>query len=222
MHRSPVGRRTVRALTAVSCAAVLASCGGDDAGPEREVGGGSGARGTPATAAGGSGSGAGDRPGRDRSTSWPGGSDDRDVVARRRVGGAKPYDSPSKDPVTVDLIVRGLTVRGRTATLRITAIPRGWRGATRDEFPALYELNPGPSSEGVSAQLIDPVNLRRHLPLEDSEGESVATMTYAGQNGDGQPIEASWIFAAPPGDVRSMDVQVGNWPIFREVPVDRR
>lgn len=161
---------------------------------------------------------------RDRSAAWPGGSDDRAVVARRRVGGTKPFDSTSERPVTVDLIVRGLTVRGRVATLRVTAIPRGWSspGPPEDTSPTLWELNPGPDADGFYAQLIDPVHLRRHLPLEDSEGEVVATMMRAGGNGDGQPIEASWIFAAPPADVTSMDVQLGNWPIFREIPVDRR
>ena len=213
MHQSPAGRRSARALTAVSCAAVLASCGGtgtEAGGPDPER--------PPARDGTTPGAGA------ERPRAWPGSADDRDVVARRRVGGTKPFDSTSEVPVTVDLLVRGLTVRGRTATLRITAVPRGWRapGPPPDESPTLWELDPGPDADGFSAQLIDPVHLRRHLPLEDSAGESVATMRFAGGSGDGQPIDASWVFAAPPADVTSMDVQLGNWPIFREIPVTRR
>lgn len=216
MHQHPVGRRTARALTAVSCAAFLAACGGGDPGPDRADAP-PGSRDVPSD-------GSGPPAGRDRSAAWPGGADDRDVVARRRVGGSKPFDSTSRTPVTVDLLVRGLTVRGRVATLRITAVPRGWHdpGPPEDTSPTLWDLNPGPDADGFYAQLIDPVHLRRHLPLEDSAGESVATMRYAGGTESGQAIEASWIFAAPPPDVRAMDVQLGNWPIFREIPVERR
>jgi hypothetical protein len=159
----------------------------------------------------------------DRSTPWPGASDDHDVVARRRVSGPLPEDAVAETRVTVDLLIRGLTVRGRTATLRFTAIPRGWgRSRGNTGGPTLYELNPGPDSEFVSAQLIDVEHLRRHLPLKDSDGEAIAGMNYAGNVSDGQPINASWVFAAPPPDVRAMDVQIGSWPIFREVPVTRR
>ncbi len=159
----------------------------------------------------------------DRSARWAGASDDRDVVARRRVYGPLPEDATAETRVTVDLLIRGLTVRGRTATLRFTAIPRGW-GRARDATggPTLYELNPGPNSEFVSAQLIDVQHLRRHLPLQDDEGEAIAGMNYAGNVSDGRPIDASWVFAAPPPDVEAMDVQIGSWPIFREVPVTRR
>ncbi|MGX6450256.1 hypothetical protein ACVU7I_19625, partial [Patulibacter sp. S7RM1-6] len=140
----------------------------------------------------------------------------------RRVAGAQPPDDRDAR-VTVDLVVRSLAVRGRTATLRIAATPHGWGRAesATGGAPTLWDLNPGPSTTGVSAQLLDVEHLRRHLPLEDDEGESVATMTYAGKVPDGQTIEASWVFAAPPADVRTMDVQIGNWPIFREIPVVR-
>lgn len=203
---------------AAACGVVLAvlavtGCGGEDgrdrAGPSTS--------GRPAPVA------TDPAPSGDRSAAWRGASDDRDVVARRRVSGPLPEDARPETRVTVDLLIRGLTVRGRTATLRFTAIPRGW-GASRDSLggPTLYELNPGPNTELVEAQLIDVEHLRRHLPLKDSEGEAIAGMNYAGKVSDGQPIDASWVFAAPPPGVEAMDVQVGSWPIFREIPVTRR
>lgn len=229
MHESPTGRRAARALTAVSCAALLAACGAADPGPER-AGGAPPADGSTAVAgprapdggnrAGGSGPPGGD----DRSAAWPGAADDRAVLARRRVTVPRPDDAPASVRPTADLLIRGLTVRGRVATLRFTAVVRGWgraRAATGGA-PTLYDINPGAGSDHVTAQLIDAENLRRHTPLEDSEGEGLARMTYAGKAGDGQPIDASWMFAAPPAGVDAMDVQVGSWPVFREVPVTRR
>ena len=206
-------RRRPAAVGAVLAGLAVAGCGGGDGrGPA-----GSSATGRSVTAP------AEAAPTGDRTASWRGAGDDRDVVARRRVSGPLPEDARPETRVTVDLLIRGLTVRGRTATLRFTAIPRGW-GASRDTLggPTLYELNPGPNSEIVEAQLIDVEHLRRHLPLKDSEGEAIAGMNYAGNVSDGQPIDASWVFAAPPPDVEAMDVQIGSWPIFREVPVTRR
>ncbi|WP_210491893.1 hypothetical protein [Patulibacter sp. SYSU D01012] len=204
-----------RLLAPLLLAAALAAtgCGGDDEAPSASA-----ARGA-ATADG--------RPpdggGAVAPAAWAGGGDDRGAVARRRVAGAQPADARDRR-VTVDLTIRSLVVRGRTATLRVAAVPHGWGDAeaATGGAPTLWDLNPGPSTAGVAAQLIDVEHLRRHLPLEDSEGESVATMNYAGKVPDGQAIEASWVFAAPPADVRTMDVQVGNWPIFREIPVVRR
>lgn len=224
MHELPVGRRTARALTAVSCAALLAACGGGDAAPER------------ADAGSASATDARDDPppgGRDRSAAWPGGTDDRDVVARRRVTLRTPEDAPPSVRPTAELLVRGLTVRGRVATLRFSAVVRGWRwqvsqadrdAGTRAPYaPTLYDINPGRNTDEVRATLVDPVNLRRHAPLQDSEGEELASMTFAGgADGADRPIDASWMFAAPPADVDAVDVQVGSWPVFREVPVTRR
>lgn len=225
MHQSPSGRRAARALTAVSCAALLAACGGDGAAAERpsdptarQVGASAGDGGASTPPSGGE----------DRSAAWPGRTDDRDVIARRRVTIATPEDAPATVRPTADLLVRGLTVRGRLATLRFTAVVRGWKwdaprfeGGRAPYAPTLYAINPGRNTDIADAELIDPVNLRRHAPLEDSEGEALTSMNEA-PGADGRPIDASWIFAAPPADVDAMDVQVGNWPIFREIPVDRR
>jgi hypothetical protein len=211
----PSRRRRAAALGVALAGLTLAGCGGGDDGSGATSAAG---RSAPTAAAAEA-----SAPSGDRSARWAGAGDDRDVVARRRVSGPLPEDAEPGARVTVDLLIRGLTVRGRTATLRFTAIPRGW-GKPRDILggPTLYELNPGPNTEFVSAQLIDVERLRRHLPLEDSDGEALASMNYAGNVSDGQPINASWVFAAPPPDVEAMDVQIGSWPIFREVPVTRR
>lgn len=226
MHQTPVGRRTARAFSAVSCAVLLAACGGGDAAPDRT------GAGSPRPADGPPG-GSPTPADRDRSASWAGGADDRDVIARRRVALGQPEDAPASVRPTADLLIRGLTVRGRVATLRFTAVVHGWewRASPTDEAagkrpphpPSLYEINPGANTDRVAATLVDPVNLRRHTPLRDSEGEELASMTWArGGSGEGRPIDASWMFAAPPADVDAVDVQVGSWPVFREVPVTRR
>lgn len=212
-YRRPVAG----SLVAVSCAAVLSACGGEDP-PDRGAATGPGRAATQTRPAG-----------QDRSATWPGGTDDRDVVARRTVAVRRALDSRTSTHPTAQLLIRGLTVRGRVATLRFTAVLRGWDyeepkspSGMPPSAPTLYDINPGASNELPSAQLIDPVNLRRHRPLEDSEGETLAGMGYTGQSGDGQPIDASWMFAAPPAGVDAMDVQIGSWPVFREVPVTRR
>ncbi|MEV4423445.1 hypothetical protein AB0L40_26260 [Patulibacter sp. NPDC049589] len=219
MLQSPSGRRAARALTAVSCAAFLAACGGD---------GGAGPPAASTSAGGDRPAGASSSAGRDRSGAWPGRTDDRDVIARRRVALRTPEDAPADVRPTADLLVRGLTVRGRLATLRFTAVVHGWtwdaprfEGGRAPYAPTLYEIDPGRNTDVVDAHLIDPVHLRRHAPLEDSEGEVLASMTWAG-GADGLPIDASWMFAAPPEGVDAVDVQVGSWPVFREVPVTRR
>jgi hypothetical protein len=183
----PSRRRRPAALGTLLVGLAVAGCGG---GQDRDAATATGGRAAPEAARA--------VPTGDRSARWSGASDDRDVVARRRVFGPLPEDATAQTRVTVDLLIRGLTVRGRTATLRFTAIPRGW-GRARDTTggPTLYELNPGPNSEFVSAQLIDVQHLRRHLPLEDAEGEAIAGMNYAGNVPDGRPIDASWVFAAP-------------------------
>ena len=38
---------------------------------------------------------------------------------------------------------------------------------------------------------------------------------------NGQMTAGNWTFAAPPPDVTSIDVQVGNWPTFTNVPIQR-
>lgn len=225
MHRTSAGRRTARALTAVSCAALLAACGGGGGTPDRAGTG-------PSRAADGA-RGGDPSAGPDRSAAWAGGTDDRDVVARRRVALGPPDDAPASVRPTADLLIRGLTVRGRVATLRFTAVVHGWEwrasptdaaaGRRAPHPPSLYEINPGANADAVAATLVDPVNLRRHAPLQDSTGEELASMTWArGGSGEGRPIDASWMFAAPPAGVDAVDVQVGSWPVFREVPVTRR
>lgn len=231
MTESPTGRRAARALTAVSCAALLAACGGggEDDPPGRPDAGREPVASVASAAAGGNGEDpGGSSDGDGRAAAWPGGSDDRDVIAKRRVTLLHPEDAPASVRPTADLLIRSLTVRGRVATLRFTALVRGWswrapvyEGGTRPYAPTLNNINPGKNTDVVSAHLIDPVNLRRHTPLEDSEGEALATMNVA-PGADRLPIDASWMFAAPPEGVDAVDVQVGSWPVFREVPVARR
>ncbi|WP_026909393.1 hypothetical protein [Patulibacter minatonensis] len=210
-------RRFALMVVATSSLAPLAACGGSGADPDAA----SAPAGTAAVRAG--------TRGADRSAAWPGGAEDRDVVARRTVAVRRAPDARTSTRPRADLLIRGLTVRGRVATLRFTAVLHDWDyeeprtdGGSPPSAPALYDINPGRNTDTVSAQLIDPVHLRRHLPLQDSEGEELADMNFAGQSGEGQAMDASWMFAAPPEGVDAMDVQVGSWPVFREVPVTRR
>jgi hypothetical protein len=204
----------VAALVVTSGAVALGGCGGSDPAPAAGPG------------PGGTATAAGTPSGTDRSADWPGAGDDRDVVARRTVAVRRALGARTSTRPTADLVIRGLTVRGKVATLRFSAVLRGWdyddQEGVPQQAPRLWDINPGKDTDDVAAQLIDPVNLRRHLPLRDSEGEALADMTSSGQSGDGQAMEASWMFAAPPPGVDAMDVQVGSWPVFREVPVVRR
>lgn len=118
---------------------------------------------------------------------------------------------------TIDMAVMGLQVDGELATLTVSFTVHDPEAAPDDDY-SLYELN---DQQPLYVTLLDPVNLKRYQVVKDSDGnalQSGAVETHV-------PLDASataqYTFAAPPADVTEIDVAVGDWPAFRDVPIER-
>jgi hypothetical protein len=70
--------------------------------------------------------------------------------------------------------------------------------------------------------LVDPVGLERYIVVKDSSDTELAPSAVGGiQAVIGQTAIGDWVFAAPPASVTSIDVQVGDWPTFDSIPIQR-
>lgn len=118
---------------------------------------------------------------------------------------------------TVDIRVLSLAVAGRLATLTLEFSAHDPSAAPDDTF-TLYDLN---GSNTLFVTLLDTVNLRRYKVVQDTSGqflESRDSRTAVPLDGT---ATAEYTFAAPPADVTEIDVSVGDWPTFRDVPIER-
>jgi hypothetical protein len=118
---------------------------------------------------------------------------------------------------TVDIAVTGLQVDGELATLSVSYTMHSPEAAPDTSY-SLYELN-GQSPLYVS--LVDPVNLKRYTVVEDSDGQSLQTNAVRTDVPLDASATAQYTFAAPPPDVMEIDVSIGDWPAFRDVPIQR-
>ncbi|MEV5709107.1 hypothetical protein [Actinoallomurus sp. NPDC052274] len=127
------------------------------------------------------------------------------------------FPSPIAAGATVDIAILELKAGGRLADLTVSMTPHvPANGATQRITP--YRLN-GETTLGVF--LIDTVNLKRYLVVKDSSGHELQTDYVTTNIANDQPGQLSFTFAAPPKGVDRIDVQIGNWPIFRDVPIAR-
>lgn len=118
---------------------------------------------------------------------------------------------------TVDLAVQSLRVDGELATLTLSFTPHDPEAAP-DTGYTIDELN---DDNNLFVSLVDTVNLKRYVVVEDSDNDALETRTHI----TSAPLDASattqHTFAAPPADVSEIDVFVGDWPPFRDVPIER-
>ncbi|WP_433467361.1 hypothetical protein [Spirillospora sp. CA-128828] len=126
------------------------------------------------------------------------------------------FDSPAVQGGKVDIAIMGLKVKGKLATLTVQFVPHV-PGVEPNRMNA-YGLN---GRNGLNTSLIDPVNLKRYVVVKDSSGKELQTDEIFTQMTNDQPTSSFYTFAAPPDSVKSIDVQLGNWPTFRNVPVER-
>lgn len=142
------------------------------------------------------------------------GSASFDDAAKPLVKGT--FDSPIAQGAKLDIAVMGLRAKGRLATLTVQLtphVPPG--GPTRVNA---YRLN---GEHGLGTALIDPVNLKRYVVVKDSGGKELQTDEIFTNMANDQPTPFYFTFAAPPENVKSADLQIGTWPTFRDVPVER-
>jgi hypothetical protein len=118
---------------------------------------------------------------------------------------------------TVDIAVLGLDVSGELATLRLEFGVQDPEAAPDDVF-SLYDLNGG---QPLYVSLLDPVNLRRYTVVRDSDGSPLQSDYIGTDVLLDSTTPAQYTFAAPPPDVTEIDVAVGDWPVFRDVPIAR-
>lgn len=112
----------------------------------------------------------------------------------------------------VDLGIAGLTVRGKLANLVVSLTPHATPGANS---PTLYRLN-----GSNDASLLDTVNLKRYVVVKDSAGNTLGPDLHGDLNNNAANT-LNFTFAAPPDNVKAVDVQIGKFPIFRDVPIER-
>ena len=127
------------------------------------------------------------------------------------------FDTPLVAGGKVDIAVMDLRARGRLATLTIRITPH-LPANHSDQSPTPYELN-GNNRPGAS--LIDPVNLKRYVVVKDSSGSEMQSNELSTDINNNQPAILTYTFAAPPENVKAVDVQFGSWPTFRTIPVKR-
>jgi hypothetical protein len=117
----------------------------------------------------------------------------------------------------VDLAITGLRVDGELAELSVRYSMHDPE-AEPDAAYSLYELN---NQQPLYVTMVDPVNLKRYNVVKDSDGQALQT----DEVGTDVPLDGSttaqYTFAAPPADVTEIDVSVGDWPTFRDVPIQR-
>jgi hypothetical protein len=107
-------------------------------------------------------------------------------------------------------------VVGELLRAAVTFIPRG----IGDERTSLAELfGSMGSGNGISARLIDPVNLLEYETVRPAVSHGQSTPVH-----DGQPLTLHFYFAAPVEDLETFDflldfvVGVPDWPGFVDVP----
>jgi len=109
-----------------------------------------------------------------------------------------------------ELALVSLDARGRLVDLSLSLTPKegtGWQTA-HSYFGGVPEVS-----------LVDPVNLKRYLVVKDSEGNPLGAGNV--HYGLGKANTLNYTFAAPPENVRSVDVHFGDFPPFRDVPINR-
>ncbi|WUH97428.1 hypothetical protein OHR68_28385 [Spirillospora sp. NBC_00431] len=150
-------------------------------------------------------------------------SGDADVAAGKASfdNAAKPvvegtFDSAAAAGTKVDIAIMGLRAKGRLATLNVRFTPRVPAGGPGSPNP--YTLN---GQRSLDTSLIDPVNLKRYVVVSDSGGKKLETDDIFTNLTNNQPAPLYYTFAAPPENVKSVDVQIGSWPTFRGIPVER-
>ncbi|MGP4023829.1 hypothetical protein [Actinomadura sp. 3N407] len=126
------------------------------------------------------------------------------------------FDSPIASGAKIDIAIMGIKVRGKLAILTTQFTPHIPPGGETNPNP--YELN---GKNGLGTSLIDPVNLKRYVVVKDSSGDEMETDDIFTHIANNQTGNFSYTFAAPPENVKAVDVQIGSWPTFRNIPVER-
>jgi hypothetical protein len=117
----------------------------------------------------------------------------------------------------IDLSVLSLEVNDELAALTLSYAVQDPKAAPDEEW-SLYDLN---DQQPLYVSLVDPVNLRRYKVVMDSDGQALESGAVETKVPNEGSTTAQHTFAAPPADVAEIDVAVGDWPAFRDIPITR-
>ncbi|MBA9002482.1 hypothetical protein [Thermomonospora cellulosilytica] len=126
------------------------------------------------------------------------------------------FPSPLADGATVDVKIHGLHATGRLAVLAVSLTPHVPGGYDDDISP--YDVN---GDRGLYPYLVDVVNLKRHVVLKDAGGRELGSDDVFTNGRNNTPMYLRYTYAAPPENVSAMDVYIGEWPPFRNIPLER-
>jgi hypothetical protein len=135
------------------------------------------------------------------------------VLAQQRVR------VPNSRDATVDIAVLGLAVQGRLATLTVRFSPH-FPSASPDQGISLYDMSDN-ALDQTEVSLVDPVGLKRYLVVRDSNNTALGADEVDTQAANDSSVVAHWTFAAPPANVTKIDVELGPFPPFDDVPISR-
>jgi len=119
---------------------------------------------------------------------------------------------------TVTIAILGLQVHGQLMTLQLSFTPRDPNQSASTTIN-LFDM----ACHGdTDVSMVDPVGLKRYVVVQDSGNHDLEPDSVDGiQAVSGQTASGNWVFAAPPASVTSINVQVGNWPTFNNIPIQR-
>jgi hypothetical protein len=181
----------------------LAGCGGDDDGGE-----------TPENRA--------DTP---AATSAPeetaAGSATEEPAASEEVVAEQTVRSRTQATTTIDIAVQSLRVEGELAELVLTFTPHDTDPESWDDTTSITDLHATGGGSTPFVTLVDTVNLKRYVVVNDSEDNELETNLDITRPELDSPATSTHTFAAPPPDVTEIDVSVGDWPTFHDVPIER-
>jgi len=126
------------------------------------------------------------------------------------------FPSPLADGATVDVKIHGLHRTGKLAVLSVSLTPHV--PGEHDDDISPYDIN---GNRGLYPYLVDPVNAKRHVVLKDAKGAELGSHDVFTNGRNNTPMYLRYTFAAPPENVSTVDVYIGEWPPFRNVPLER-
>ncbi|WP_322762589.1 hypothetical protein [Frankia sp. Cr2] len=127
------------------------------------------------------------------------------------------FRAPGGGAGTIDVGFVGLKVDGRLATLTVVWTPR-YASSPQNKEISVFEMF---AAHSPAMTLVDSVNLKRYFVVQDSHNVELGASGPKTKTVNNTPVSASYTFAAPPVDVRTVDVYADDRLLFDDAPVSR-
>ncbi len=127
------------------------------------------------------------------------------------------FRAPGGGSGTVEVGFVSLKVDGRLATLTVVWTPR-YSDLPRDKEISVFDMF---AAHSPAIALVDSTNLKRYVVVQDSRNTELGASGPRTKTVNNTPVSASYTFAAPPEDVRTVDVYADDRLLFDDAPVSR-